>query len=518
VWAIVIVGLSCLPYLLAWQLAPAGTQYTGLLINHLDGESYYAKMRQGARGDWLFHLPFTPEPHEGTFVYVFYLALGQIAGALQVSPPWIYHLARAGAGLFFLLVGYRFIAHFYPHQQTRRTAFLLLGLSAGFGWLLAPLGMTTADLWVAEGFSFLSILINPHFPLIMALMLLIFLIALEDPIQGFGPRRAHDVPDRVARLRLLASVALGILLALVQPLAVPLVLIVLGTYIIVLTISERCLPWNPILIAGAALTGAAPILIYDLWAFRTNPALAAWSAQNLTPSLPPWDYALGYGLVLLLALSGIWVALKRRTNEDLFLLSWVGSVAILLYVPFALQRRFITGLHVPLVLLATLGLQQVIWPRLRQKRRKLFAGLLIGVTALTSLFVPLVSVVGVAQGQFPLVMNQDGFDAYTWLRKNTLWTDTVLTPAELGAFVPAWAGNRVVYGHPFETIEAEQKKAEVEHFYDTDTSTTERQALLDRYGVRYVLVRDLVPDTEALALVAVWKQGDLTLYRMGNKP
>jgi hypothetical protein len=295
-------------------------------------------------------------------------------------------------------------------------------------------------------------------------------------------------------------------------------MIVLGTYIIVLTISERSLPWSPILIAGAALTGAAPILIYDLWAFRTNSALVAWSAQNLTPSLPPWDYALGYGLVLLLALSGIWVALKRRTNEDLFLLSWVGSVAILLYVPFALQRRFITGLHVPLVLLAMLGLQQVIWPRLRPQRRKFFTGLLIGFTALTSVFVPLVSVVGVAQGQFPLVMSQDEFDAYTWLRENTLWTDTVLAPAELGAFVPAWAGNRVVYGHPFETIEADQKKAEVEHFYETETSATERQALLDQYDVRYVLVRDIPLDTEALTLVSVWKQGDLTLYRVGDKP
>ena len=116
-WAVVIVGLTCLPYLIAWQLAPEGTQYTGLLINHLDGESYYAKMRQGARGDWLFHLPFTPEPHEGTFIFAFYLALGQLAGALNVPIPVVYHIARAGSGLFFLLVGYRFIALFYAFCQ-----------------------------------------------------------------------------------------------------------------------------------------------------------------------------------------------------------------------------------------------------------------------------------------------------------------------------------------------------------------------------------------------------------------
>ena len=50
-WALVIVGLTCLPYLVAWQVSPSGTQYTGLLVNHYDGQSYYAKMQQGARGD-----------------------------------------------------------------------------------------------------------------------------------------------------------------------------------------------------------------------------------------------------------------------------------------------------------------------------------------------------------------------------------------------------------------------------------------------------------------------------------
>jgi hypothetical protein len=75
-----------------------------------------------------------------------------------------------------------------------------------------------------------------------------------------------------------------------------------------------------------------------------------------------------------------------------------------------------------------------------------------------------------------------------------------------------------VYGHPFETIDADQKEAKVVQFYDNETSSAERHALLDQYNVRYVLVRDLVPDTETLALVAVWKQGDLTLYRVGDKP
>jgi hypothetical protein len=261
-------------------------------------------------------------------------------------------------------------------------------------------------------------------------------------------------------------------------------------------------------------------MLHDLCAYSTNPALAAWSAQNLTPSLPPWEYALGYGLILLLALGGIAVALRRHDRMDLFLLAWVGSVVVLLYVPFALQRRFITGLHVPLTLLAALGLEQIFWPRVRASRRTLVTGLLVGCTALTNLFVPLVSVVGVAQGRQPLVMTDDEAAAYAWLGKETAWTDTVLAPPEMGQFIPAWAGNRVVYGHPFETIDAQGKKAEVTHFFSSDATTAERRDLLNRYGVRYVLFTGantgLGPSD--LGLTVAWSGDKVILYRVGDMP
>jgi hypothetical protein len=517
-WAILIVGLTCLPYLVAWIATPADTQYTGLLINHYDGESYYAKMQQGARGDWLFHLAFTPEPHDGAFIFTFYLALGHLAGILGLPIPLIYHLARIAAGLFFLLVAYRFISRFLQKVQSRRAAFLLLGFSAGFGWLLAPLGLITADLWVAEGFTFLSILANPHFPLAIGLMLLLFTHVLDVSPPKSTPSTERAKTGRPTMTRLLGAAGLGLLLAVIQPFAVPVALAVLSVYLGILALHEHCLPGIGILITAVAAASATPVMLYDLYVYRANPALAAWSAQNITPSLPLWDYALGYGLILLLALGGIAVALRRREHTHLFLLAWVGSVAVLLYMPFALQRRFITGLHVPLTLLAALGLEQIVWPRVRARRRGLVTGLLVGFTALTNLFVPLVAVAGVAQGRQPLVMTADEAAVCAWLSEQTAWTDTVLTPPESGQFIPAWAGNRVVYGHPFETIDAETKETEATHFYSPEASTAERQGLLRRYGVRYVFVPSPNPAlaVPSLDLTPVWTQGDAVLYRVGD--
>jgi len=528
-WAVVAVGLTCLPYLVAWRLAPDGTQYTGLLVNHFDGESYYAKMQQGARGDWLFHLAFTPEPHEAAFIFTFYLALGQLSSALSLPLPLTYHLARVGAGIFMLLVAYRFIARCFDQVRARRVAFLLLAFSAGLGWLLAPLGIITADLWVAEGFTFLSILVNPHFPLAIGLMLLVFIQVL-DAGSSLSSSNVTDSSSSSSRMTsvwpAIGTAAFSLVLAVVQPFAIPIMLAILAVYLAILTVQNRRLPSRQILLAGIAGLAAAPVMVYDLYVYRANPALAAWSAQNLTASLPPWNYALGYGLILILAIAGIPTALRRRRPVDLLLLSWIGAAVVLLYLPFALQRRFIMGLQVPLALLAAMGVEQVVWPRVRAKRRALVTGLIVGLSALTTAFVPLIAVAGVAQGKPPLVMSSGEAAAWSWLKANTSWTDTVLAPVDSGEFIPAWAGNRVVYGHPFETIDAEAKKAEVASFYSPEAAVAERRAVLDRYGVRYVFLGPGDPaandrlgaDAGALGLVPVWTGGGAILYRVGAAP
>ena len=200
------------------------------------------------------------------------------------------------------------------------------------------------------------------------------------------------------------------------------------------------------------------------------------------------------------------------------MLAWAGSAAVLLYVPFALQRRFITGLHVPLVLLATMGLEQVVWRRVGSHRRTLATALLIAAASPTNLVVPLVAVAGVAAGRPPLVMTAGEAGACDWLAENTAWTDTVLAPVEAGQFIPAWAGNRVVYGHPFETIDAERKRDEVIHFYSAAATAAERQALLEAYDVRYVLTAGerAGVDLAGLGLVGAWAGDGLVLYRAGG--
>ena len=95
--------LALLPYLLAYEIAPPGERFMGILVNPFDGQSYLAKMRQGASGSWLFNLTFTPEEHTPVFLYTFHIFLGHLSRWLALPVEPVYHTTRLIGSLFMLL-------------------------------------------------------------------------------------------------------------------------------------------------------------------------------------------------------------------------------------------------------------------------------------------------------------------------------------------------------------------------------------------------------------------------------
>jgi len=236
-------------------------------------------------------------------------------------------------------------------------------------------------------------------------------------------------------------------------------------------------------VAGAVTT---PIIAYDYYVFTFNPAMRAWSEQNVTLSPPPWEYAIAYGLVLTLAAGGAVLAIRRRSKADCFLLAWVMVNGLLLYAPFSLQRRLAMGLHVPLCVLAAMALSRYVLPRFSPARRTLILGALIVLLMPSNLFVLMASMAGAAQQDPRLYLYRDEAEAMTWLEENTQSADIVLASPEMGLFIPAWAGNRVLYGHPFETIEAEKKRALAETFYQAQTEESIRRRIIEGHHITYV--------------------------------
>ena len=473
-----VVALASLPYVIVYFTTPPGLRFVGTLLNPLDGDTYLAKMQFGAQGDWLFHLPYTAQDHPGAFVLTHYLALGHVAAWTRLPIPLVYHLARVLAGFALLLAVYALIARVTQNLTERRLAFLLVALSSGLGWLAVMFGhLSTSDLVIPESNTFYSLHINPHFPAAMALM--VGMLGQIPNIQHQISRAADSRRSAVSETVFLTAASLA--LAIVQPFAVVTVYVTLGVYLALCWWRDRRIAWPIVWRTFIAGMVTLPLLAYTLWVTQADPVLRGWTAQNLTPSPPVWDYVLGYGLILALAVPGAIVAAQRRGDTDLLLLAWVGVTVLLLYVPFAMQRRFSLGLHIPLAILAAIGLCRI-------AKRKLAIGAISAATLLTTLLVIVLALGGGLKHDPRLFVSRDEAAAMDWLHDHTPREAVVLASPEMGLFIPAWAGRRVVYGHPFETVDAERTKLRVETFFASDTSDAEREAMLHEWRAAFVFV------------------------------
>jgi hypothetical protein len=190
-------------------------------------------MRQGLEGNWLFHLAYTPEPHEGAYLFTFHLFLGKLARLIQAPLPLIYHLARLVFGLGLLLTLYCFISYFVSDLAQRRLAFLLAATGSGLGWLVISLQLTRwvglpLDIYVPEAFIFLVLFHLPH----VALAETMLFWAILWTLQSWQTNTWQPI--------LWAGCALGVT-ALIAAFYIGVYVVVLGLTWLVLTLSAKSL-------------------------------------------------------------------------------------------------------------------------------------------------------------------------------------------------------------------------------------------------------------------------------------
>jgi hypothetical protein len=158
---------------------------------------------------------------------------------------------------------------------------------------------------------------------------------------------------------------------------------------------------------------------------------------------------------------------------------------VLLYIPFNFQRRLTLGLFFPLAGLAALGLDRMV--RGREKFRAVFILLLI-LSLPSNLIVIGAGLSGVGKGD-PSVIHLPGeLEAYHWLDENAPTEALVLASPEVGNRLPAFADVRVLYGHPFETPDAENQKSLVESLYAWEGLNAGAIDLIDQLEIAYIFL------------------------------
>jgi hypothetical protein len=451
----VFVMMIILPYVHAYYAAGSDHIFVGFLLNPLDGNSYLAKMYQGWAGEWQFTLPYTAEKGEGSFLFLFYLFLGHLSRWAGLSLITVFHLARVlgAVCLFTALTAFsKTVFQFEPRVSQRALILALFG--SGMGWILVPTGHFTSDFWVAEAYPFLSAYTNPHFAFGLALLLMIFLFSEKN----------HSIMNSVILF------SLSILLAIIQPFGIAVaVVVIVGTFALE-TWERKCLKWQALL---PVLLGGGIPLLYQYWTILTDPLLSGWNAQNLTPAPPLWDLVLSLSPALLLASYAIIKKARMGTLTDIRLPAiWLIVGLLMIFFPFNLQRRFMLGIYIPAAMLAVTALTF-----LRGKRLQNVWMALLGFSLITNLLILSAGVFGSSARDPALYLTRGEYQALEWMRMHTSEDAVILVSPEMGRYVPALTGRRVLYGHPFETVNAEEKEQLVTEFLSDSEKL--RETLVD---------------------------------------
>ncbi len=471
VLAAAVMVFTTIPYLVGVASQTDAWRFGGFLIGAEDGNSYLAKMGQGARGAWLFTLPYTSEPQQGALIYGLLLLLGKLAGPSPTTQMLVYHLARLAFGVALLLVSYRFLAEFLPRISQRRLGLVLVALGGGLGWVLVLagrawwLGSLPIEFYSPEAFTFLSLYGFPHLLAARCLFLLSLL--------AFWRGRAVW-----AGLALLG-------VSLIQPLYVLVAWVILSLHVIVLWLIHRPHPpaarratWHVVLIGLLS----SPIVLYTVGVMSVDPLLKQWNAQNILPTPHPAHYLLGYGLWLIPAALGGRVLWRRNRTLAWFVIGWAIAVPFLIYAPLTTQRRLIEGFQLPLVAVAVLGLTVI-----GRRWRKFIVLLVTSASLLTTVLLWAGGLNAARTPAEPAFVPADQRAVFVWLAEQAQTNQVALAAFETGNRVPAYTPLTAYIGHGPESLFLAEKQPRVIAFYQSATSDAERLRLIAEGHIAWVL-------------------------------
>lgn len=506
-FAVAVAIATTLPYLIGFSRQGDDWRFTGFLFAVEDGNSYIAKMLTGAAGDWLFRTPYTPYPQRGFLAFLPYLLLGKLASppGLHEQLTALYHLFRIAAAVLMVKATYDFLSLFLKEVRWRRWGTAVAVLGGGLGWL-AVWGFDSLwqgrlpgldqplEFYSPEIFGFLMVYGLPHLAMARALLLW-GLCRYLAPLEPKGERN-----------RRVQGGLLWLVMGLMQPLTVAVGWAVLGVHLLA---SGAWLLWQKRReqqMANQVTTGedtqplrteasiwwgyfqravwmgliSAPIVVYNLLAFRLDPFLSAWESQNLIISPYFSHYLLAYALLLPLAILGIKPALVEAPWRGWLPVAWMAVFPLLAYAPYNLQRRLPEGVWVAITVLAFL------WIESQSRKVTRWIPAFLSLSFFSTGLLLLAGLAGAMTPQTPHYRPIGEVQAFLALQENAPRRSVILASYETSNPLPAWVPAKTLTGHGPESIHLAEIEPRVECFYQPTCPMEERLALLREYEVDYV--------------------------------
>lgn len=458
------------PVLFGFSQSKNGLVFSGLVFNPIDGYSYFAKMQQGKAGAWVFDLPYSPVSNNEIYIFTLYALFGHISRILDLSIPFIYHFFRILFSVLLFFSLQELLSIFFNKEDLfYKCAFISLLFGGGLGWIYFLSGELPIDFWVAESFIFLSSFSNPHFVLSLLIMsiLLTFLIRNQNGI-NFA----------------IIIFILSVILASISPFAAIMIGIIFGINLFL----NKDFTKEKLINLAVFVIPAGAIGFYQYLTIRNDPVLNNWNLQNVTqtPSIINLLFSFSPFIIgVLILVKTLWKKKIIFEKANYLFLSWIVFAFIMAFIPFNLQRRFLVGIYLPVVI--------VFWNLLREyfskeknKKTKLTIFVLIGMVLPSNLLLFSGSVNAINNNDPIFFINEDIVKAVEWLETNAEEEAVILAKEENGLIIPALARFKVVYGHPFESINAEETRIVVSDFWSNKLSDNQSRNFLEEYNVDYI--------------------------------
>jgi hypothetical protein len=472
----------------------------GIAWGTFDTAQYFSWMR-GFATRILISNTMTAEPNEAVFFNLQWFLLGRFAVYTGLSYPQVFQIFRLLAGAAFLLITYPFCSLFLAGLRQRKTAYLLIILGSGLGWLLVVAKQFTGRLeypmhvYAIEPNTFASILAFPHFSVAASLMLSVYALG----ILGYE-KRQWRYP--------IAAGFIGLVLGFMHAYDLLLIYAVLLAFSILLFVRDG---WSrELLLYPAAIIALSCFpAFYSVYITSAFPVWKAVLAQFAnagawTPNPFHLLIILGAPFIIALATFDGLVPLKDQAPRTLFLKVWFGVNFFLVYFPVNYQIHYLNGWQIPIAILATVGFFTRIVPWLQQssairrvlssikcpmnqdKQASILATLLILATLPTNVYLFAWRFVDLGRHRHPYYLYRDEVNALGWLRANSSSDEVVLSGLVVGRYIPNVAGNRAFLAHWAMTADIYRKQDLIQEFFDSVTSNDQRRALVEEYGIRYI--------------------------------
>jgi hypothetical protein len=479
-FAIGVMTLTMVPYIVGYGSQGDGWRFTGLVIGVEDGNSYIAKMLSGAAGGWLFRTPYSAEPQRGLLAFASYILLGKLASqpAQHDQLIAIYHWFRFFSGILAITAGYDFISLFIKDEKWKLWAIMILVLGGGGGWILVILeqknflGSLPLEFFSPESFGFLSLLGIPHLTLARAC----FLWGLTAYLK--------ELPGYIAGV-------FWFFLGFLQPIYVVVAWSIIGVHLIIVSIASwreqkgDCTGiWESVKeLYIRALIGVSlsfPLILYTAIAFITDPFLKTWDKQSNLPSPHLIHYLIAYGLYIPFIIQGVKILIGKDAKKGYLIAGWLAALPILVSLPVSAQRRLAEGIW------AAITIALISYFEMRNRLTFIERGYLL-LTFPTTILIFLGAIAAAKNVSTPLFRPEPEIQVYNYLAENATPGEVVLTSFETGNNLPAWAPLRVVFGHGPETANLDLVELEVEKFFSLDSTDIYRENFIKKFDVNYIL-------------------------------